>query len=112
MKVIYPSMPMRYDRVTDQVVPTMDINGAANFGTLTPLMSHNKYVGLGPQERVDAVFEGLEEVCCDPDDYLLVIGDFLLVAAAAAWISDRFGSVKVLRWDKRRKEYDVVEVML
>lgn len=43
-------------------------------------------------------------------DYLLPIGSPLLIAAAAAEIAKRTGSLRVLQWDKLDKAYHIMEV--
>ncbi len=45
-------------------------------------------------------------------DYLIAIGDPSIIAAASGIILKRLGAMKMLKWDKRLKSYNVVEIIL
>lgn len=108
-KVFIPSLPTRFDAATQSRVPSLDLNPAAQFGELVKMVE-------GPvdksnmQAAIDAIGEAAQEI--GPDDLVLCVGDFVLAAACIAYANDRNGAVNVLRWDKARRSYDILEVEL
>lgn len=47
----------------------------------------------------------------DPDvDYLLLIGDPVLIAAASAYMGSRFNKFTILKWDRQEKVYIPVTI--
>lgn len=108
-KVFIPSLPTRYDAATQSRVPSLDLNPAAQFGELVKMVE-------GPvdkdsiQSAINAIAEAAQDI--EPDDLVLCVGDFILAAACIAYACDRNGAVNVLRWDKNRRSYDILEVEL
>lgn len=110
-KVHVPVIPTRYDRATDTRVPSIDLNTAERYGELFPMTPHDTVV---TPENVQSLIECVKDRVAefDPEDYLLLCGDALLMSAALTYAVDQHGTIKVLRWDRRRKAYDVMEVTL
>lgn len=111
MKVYVPHVPSRYDPVTQRRVPVFDLQPATEFGILTFLVDLSQEIRgtldpslfQGVKQRIDSMTE---------DDYLLCMGDPILNAAAIKYATDKLGKIKVLRWDKSKKEYYHTEVEL
>ena len=106
-KVFIPSLPTRFDAVTGTRIPSLDLNPASNYGELVVWTR-------GPHEPDDisAAAKTVTRMshAVKEDDYVLAAGDLIVAAAAIAAIHKRLGKVKLLRWDRRVKKYDVMEV--
>ena len=104
MKVYIPQLPTRYDRATDTRVPSIDLNKAALFGELT-------VITVQPTPMEDAM-EQIQAVAgsITPDDLILAVGDVALLVATAAIACRATGIARILRWDKQKQDYDIVEV--
>lgn len=104
-KVYIPHLYLKYDPITKQNVASIDLNEAVAFGELMPVTSGEIVIN----EAVDALYDVLAENFKE-DDYILAIGDPLMIGAALAYAYDKIGGpINVLRWDRHRREYDVVE---
>jgi hypothetical protein len=108
VKVLVPHLPTKWDAATDQRIPSVNLNPAAEFGKITVLFD-DLVPFTNAQPAVDSVIEKIETVM-NADDLLLCVGDPILAAAALAAASRRFGIIRVMRWDKSELKYEVVEV--
>lgn len=110
MKVIVPHLPSRYDQATKQRIPSIDINPAADWGTLSILVGTETAVSTETlQENVERVkAAAVNEL--GPKDHILCIGDLTLTALVIATSLTKFGRASVLRWDKRAERYTAVEI--
>ena len=109
--VYLPSVPTRYDPISNKRIPSIDLKPAMRYGELVPLV--NLQAGFRDDEiheALETLKEGLKNY--DPEDYILCVGDPILMAAAIAYASDMSEIVRVLRWDKVKREYDFTEVRL
>lgn len=110
MPVVYvPSIPTRYDAATDRRIPAINLNPAAEYGPVTQLVESPEALSDLPASLITLRERSL---AIRPEDYVVAAGDIILVAAVLAHACERNGSVRVLRWDKHRRTYDVVEVKL
>lgn len=110
MKVLIPHLPTRFDRATNKRVPSLDINPAADWGTLTSLVNPEMVVNSHTlAAAVDEARESLEREMA-PGDCILCVGDLALVGCVIAWVMEREGAVRLLRWDKNARKYELVEV--
>lgn len=105
--VYIPSLPTRYDAATGQRVPSLDLNPAAAYGDLVNMVD-------GPVEDIPAAISIIKEKVprIMDFDYVLAVGDVILTTALIAYVCAQNGSAHVLRWDRKRHEYDIVEVVL
>jgi hypothetical protein len=107
-KVFIPNLPMRYDQVTNKKIPSIDLNPASHYGELIPLI----------EGKIDSYQLGFAEISSrikaemKAGDFILSVGDVLLVAAAILYANESFGSVNVLRWDRQMHKYFIVEAKL
>lgn len=111
-RVFVPSVPTRYDPVSEDRVAAVDLRSAAAYGELVVLAKINSPVY---QEDLDsgllaAVRSGVRAM--HPEDYLLALGDPVLIAVAASEAARTLGRVKILRWSKRNSDYDCLEIEL
>lgn len=100
-KVFIPQVPTRFDKATGARVPSIDLNPAAEFGEMVEMSSSG---------NIAEVSSAIRDMM--PGDMILATGDIILVAAAIAKASQRFGAISVLRWDKKRRQYTIEEVEL
>lgn len=111
--VFIPHVPTRYEPLKGGRVPTIDLNPAAEHGTLV-LLADLECGGPVTQEllpkALEQIHDKLSQMTCD--DYIVAVGDPILVAAAIAYAADQHGKVKVLRWDRHSKRYVALEVDL
>ena len=107
MRVFIPVLPTRYDAATDKRVPSLDLNAARKYGDLS-------YMLTGPvkPEELSSAIDLIRDQSklIREDDFVMAVGDVVLVAATIAYVSQRNGAANVLRWDKQRRDYDVVKV--
>lgn len=106
-KVFAPQCPTRYDPMLDTRVPIVDLLPAKRFGDVVVLLPNN-VTGMMMSPIVTCLKERLSEF--DNRDFLIAIGDPSIIAAAAGIILKRLGTMKMLKWDKRLKDYNVVEI--
>lgn len=108
-KVYVPNLPMRWDAATRSRVPSFDINAASAFGELVVLSE-----GPLSSANINAVIEDVqrrsEEI--GPADLVLLVGDVAVTAACLAMACDNNKKVRVLRWEKNKRAYIVMEVEL
>ena len=108
-KVYVPQEPSRFDPTFNARVPIVDLRPAAAFGEVEVMLPNN-VTGMIMDPVVTALKEKLAKFTVD--DYLVAIGDPSLIAAASGIILPAQGSMKLLKWDKRLKQYSVVEIKL
>lgn len=106
-RVYVPSVPLRYDLVTGTKVPSVDLNPASAYGELVTVVDGFVSAdGLNDAIRTAQTYSALIR----PEDYVLVVGDVVIVSVVIATAITRNGVIKVLRWDKDQRTYDVIEV--
>lgn len=106
-KVFIPSLPTRHDEATGQTVPALDLNPAAEYGELV-------HVHMGPitRETITGAIDTAREQNVGPEDYILAVGDIVLLTTLITAACQANGTAQVLRWDKKHRAYDVVTVRL
>lgn len=110
-RIFLPSVPTRYDPISNSRVSTIDLKPALKFGELVTLVDPQS--GFRDDQIHDAIIELQENLAgFKPYDYLLCVGDPILIAAAITYASDLSPTLKVLRWEKSRREYDLAEITL
>ena len=98
-KVFIPQLPMRYDRATNASVPSIDVNPAAKYGELVMLFGSET-------PRATALKEvKRESAAVGPGDYILAVGDVVLLSLVIAYTLRRFGRATILRWDSDSRTY-------
>lgn len=91
-------------------VPIMDISPAADFGEVKVMLpSGLNFHAAAPV--VQQLREHLREFRSDKD-FLLPLGDPLVMAAAAAVIARRLPNFRMLKWDRFTRSYHPYVVQL
>lgn len=98
--VFIPQVPSRLEG--EVWVPTADVTPAREFGELIHIMPMGMNLS-DPAVIVERLTRGLEDFSFD--DYLLLLGDPVVIATASAIISARQGNIHLLKWDRRMKRY-------
>ena len=108
-KVFVANMPTKFDRQLNKHVPSVDVSEADQFGQLV-VMTSSRYEADDIQTGVDTVAALADAV--EPGDLILCVGDIALTAALIAYACDKNGTARILRYDRLRREYDILEVTL
>jgi len=112
MPIVYlPAVPMRYDAHNDERIPALDVSGASDFGDMKTLLNLDR--PLLPSEMPSAI----NEICTklkpiQSDDFIVAVGDPVLIAAAVSYGIHKNGVAKMLRWNRISKSYQPIEVRL
>ncbi len=109
MSIVYaPQVPVRYDQLTGKRLSIFNLNTALRFGNLVELLPAEADLDESVEKQVQLLQEGLFDFA--RDDVLMAIGDPIIIAAAAAIVCKKMeGRMRMLKWDKRAKEYFLVE---
>ncbi len=104
-RVFAAQQPMRYDKRVDEMVPSMDLTPATEYGELVIVTS---WVGADALLMSVPVVRKIRDALrhYNDDDYLLAVGDpgMIAVMGAVAAAANR-GRFKVLKWDGRARRY-------
>lgn len=95
-------------KIGDVERPSMDLTPAAEYGELSILMPTSQSM-LATVPTVRALKEKLRNFT--DDDYILPVGDPVLIATVAMVASEiNGGRIKFLKWDKGMKQYLTIAV--
>lgn len=98
----------RFDPQLGQLVPKYDLTTAHDFGEVEYLLSPSA-APFHPAGVLQELHTKLEDFC--DADYLLLIGNPVLIGLAMAVAADRNdGRVKVLQWNGRERRYIPVKI--
>lgn len=112
-KVYLPSLPTRWDAATGKQVPSLDLNPAADFGTLQIITSGPQATGDEMDEALANVISAAEDYDYDAGDSVLMVGDSIINAAfISAAMGEDCSPVRCLRWDRKNRTYHEVEVKI
>ena len=107
-KVYIPQEPMRFDKATESMVPSVNLEPAADYGDITICLPPGQ-VALSTQPTVDRLKECLKDF--SDNDYLVAVGDPSLIAICSAIVAEtNRGKFKLLKWIRDRKQYVQVQV--
>lgn len=102
-RVFITQEPQRRDRATGIMKPFHDLSPAAAYGDIQILMPPGA-ISLSPGPTMDSLARKLDDF--SDDDSLLLLGDPILIAMAAAICSwKNRGVVGVLKWDRNTGKY-------
>lgn len=109
-RVFIPHEPRVRDRDTGEWRPMIDLSPARAYGPITILFGENT-VGLNTVPMVRMLKRKLSDF--SDDDWIVCVGDPSLIATTAAVAAQvNRGRYKLLKWDKRLRNYIEVEVDL
>lgn len=90
-------------------VPSLDFRPAEKFGDLVTIFPPGAgQVTFSPQTALGLARRILSRMT--RDDYLVLVGDPVMIGLCVAVAAELVGRVKLLRWDKRTLSYFPVEV--
>ena len=88
-----------------------NIRSAEKFGELKVCLPDNKQIVLSSGPMVFKLKQELKDF--NENDYLILMGDPAIIAAAGAVVSENNnGQFKVLKWDRDEKKYYDIEIDL
>jgi hypothetical protein len=103
-RVYVTQVPMRKDRETGALVPAFNINTAGEHGELIVMLPPQAAFSVAPNDLIKELARHLEGY--DPEkDFLLPLGDFIIVNVAAGILARDFGRWNVLTWDRQLGRY-------
>jgi|AntRauTorcE11898_2_1112593.scaffolds.fasta_scaffold07893_1 hypothetical protein len=110
-RVFIPQVPTRYDGILGRRVPTLNLSEARVHGQA--VIMTDPEARMETEDLPDAL-ESIKTAMAKfrPLDCILCVGDVVLLAAAITYAIDTHGSVRLLRWLKREKTYEMTEVTL
>lgn len=104
-RVFIPQIPSRFDPGLGQWVPTVSVDSAKKFGDIV-IMLPPEAGRLKPENIVQQLRFTMADY--DKDDFLLAMGEPSIIAIAAILADQAVTPLRLLRWDKRSREYTVV----
>lgn len=106
-RVFLPQIVERFDKDKGVMVAAFDFSAAAQFGQLTPIL----------EKEDDPIFLAritgkIRKVLSDftDNDYLLAVGDPAVIAVCAGIVLRRHKTLKLLKWDRRLRIYQQLEI--
>lgn len=109
-RVFVPQVPSRFDPPTQLWVPTVDLTAANKFGEVVVMLppAANR---LHTAPLVAAIKERMADFA--PHDYLVAVGDpSLMVIAGCVAARKNLGRLRLLKWDRRAKDYLPTEIQI
>jgi hypothetical protein len=106
-RVFVPQQPSRYDHEAKMRIPTVNLSPATEYGELVSVIP----AGLSAQfyaPIVATVRDKLRDMTYD--DYIVPVGDPILIAIVTGMALKMHGRVRLLRWDRETKRYTPIEV--
>lgn len=108
-RVFIPQVPSRYDTNVGSWLPTVNIDPAKKFGELN--------VMLPPEANrleMSSIVNVLKRMMKDygPEDYVLALGDPMIISLASVIAERAVGRLRLLKWDRMQREYVLNEVTL
>ncbi len=109
-KVYVPQVPSRYDQDIQSWVPTVNLDPAKMFGHVEVLLPPEAG-RMAAKDVHKILLKGMEDIT--KDDWLLATGDPVITAIVTIIATQKLdGLLRILRWDKRAKTYEPVEIQL
>lgn len=104
-KVFVTQVPSRRDVATGLWVPTVNIAPAEEFGEVVTLLPPGSQF-FAAAETTRLIKQRLHDLGYKPGDYLLPLGNPVIMAVASAIAARRSGgSLNVLVWDRQTSRY-------
>jgi hypothetical protein len=111
-RVFAVHQPTGRDGATGAIRPTMDLSPATEWGELRFILREFE----NPFTNIDATLAEVRRVLTDEgfcsDDWLLLVGNPVLIAVVATVAAELTGSLRVLQWNRSAHGYAPVELQL
>lgn len=101
-KVFIPQLPTRFDQATQQRIPTINVNPASRYGELVQLT----VAGTTHEEALRQIKTVAPII--GHDDFILAVGDVVLLTRTILIALRENGRATLLRWDG--KDYTEEEI--
>lgn len=108
-KVFLPKIVERFDSTARALVPAFDFSAAARFGALVEILQPEDDL-IFLQRHIPKIGVALEDFT--EDDYFLAVGDPAVIAVCSGIILRQQQSMKILKWDRKLRDYLVMEIRL
>lgn len=111
VRVFVVHQPTGRDRETGAIKPTMDLTPAAQFGELRFILRE----WVNPFTDLDATVAEVRRVLQGEmrgGDWLLLVGNPVLIGVTAAIAGGLFGELRLLQWDRTAHRYLPVTAQL
>lgn len=108
-KVFIPQVPSRYDSRLGTWLPTVNVQPAERFGEVNIMLPPE-----ASRLETPSIVAALKRMMKDygPDDYVVALGDPMIIAIASVLAERAAGTLRLLRWDRNTREYIAMEVRL
>lgn len=108
-RVFVPQVPSRYDVSASAWMPTVNIDPAKKFGELKVMLPPE-----ASRLELSSIVSMLKRMMTDfgPDDYVLALGDPMIISLAAVIAERAAGHLRLLKWDRMSRQYLPMEVWL
>lgn len=105
-RVFVPQVPSRFDTKLNTWMPTVNIDPAREYGDVK-VMLPPEAARLETATQVKLLKDAMVDY--GPEDYILAIGNPVIIAITAA-IADRASSpLRILQWDKVTRRYQLLQ---
>lgn len=101
-KVFVPHQALRYDEDLHRRVPVRDISSASQFGELEIILESSQSISVtkGVQSEIKERMADFKD-----GDYILALGDPVVIAACVMHASKVTARVNMLKWNRDSKAY-------
>lgn len=109
-KTFIPYLPSRYDSLSKTYQSLLNVESAGKFGDprlVIPLGTDIRRADF--KEAAIAVAEGIESTIT-AEDFIVCVGDPLLISIAIMTQHRVTGGIRALRWDKLKRAYEAIEL--
>ena len=108
-KVYVVQKQMKLDHASGNFVEKFNLNPAKEYGEIVYLLSPT-CAAWKPEKPMLELQEGLRNFT--EDDYLLLIGNPVLLGLASVFAADRVESINFLQWSGRNQRYELIKAKI
>lgn len=111
-RVFIPHLPTKINPLNQERIPTVTLQPAAKLGELVvinELPSDTALENFGRSHNM--IIDVLHDMLDGPEDYIAFMGDPVLCALAVHEALKNWNVINVLRWDRQRREYDIIRIV-
>ena len=108
-KVYVVQKQMKQDYQSGEFVEKFDLSPAKQYGELVYLLSPT-CAAWKPEKPMKELQEGLKDFT--ENDYILLIGNPVLLGLASIFAADRVDSINFLQWSGRNQRYEVINAKI
>lgn len=111
-RVFAVQQPTARDNATGAVKPIMDFTPAAEWGELRFILRDFANPFTAIQDHIAEARRVLKEAKFGPEDWLLLVGNPILIAVVSIAAAELQPRVRMLQWNRERRRYLPVELQL